>query len=145
MGCAETPQRELLRPTGGTQTGADIALNPGAFHTSAFPIERSFAASFWTNALPHPQVRYQIWTCFGDKAGIGQKREKKNNTRKLHTCKELKQLCNISKCKNKMHSISLSLSLSLHISPSKIPRNEKKNEPNTINSSRAQFALNIHL
>lgn len=140
MGCAETPQRELLRPTGGTQTGADIALNPGAF-----PIERSFAASFWTNALPHPQVRYQIWTCFGDKAGIGQKREKKNNTRKLHTCKELKQLCNISKCKNKMHSISLSLSLSLHISPSKIPRNEKKNEPNTINSSRAQFALNIHL
>lgn len=144
MGCAETPQRELLRPTGGTQTGADIALNPGAFHTSAFPTERSFAVSFWTNALP-PQVRYQIWTCFGDKAGIGQKREKKNNTRKLHTCKELKQLCNISKCKNKMHSISLSLSLSLHISPSKIPRNEKKNEPNTINSSRAQFALNIHL
>lgn len=135
MGCAETPQRELLRPTGGTQTGADIALNPGAFHTSApfqFPLSQL-------------QVRYQIWTCFGDKAGIGQKREKKNNTRKLHTCKELKQLCNISKCKNKMHSISLSLSLSLHISPSKIPRNEKKNEPNTINSSRAQFALNIHL
>lgn len=139
MGCAETPQRELLRPTGGTQTGADIALNPGAFHTSAPLFHSPFPSS------PHPQVRYQIWTCFGDKAGIGQKREKKNNTRKLHTCKELKQLCNISKCKNKMHSISLSLSLSLHISPSKIPRNEKKNEPNTINSSRAQFALNIHL
>lgn len=45
MGCAETPQRELLRPTGGTQTGADIALNPGAFHTSAPLFHSPFPSS----------------------------------------------------------------------------------------------------
>lgn len=65
MGCAETPQRELLRPTGGTQTGADIALNPGAFHTSAPLFHSPFPSSDTEGRHLHFQLREALLLLFG--------------------------------------------------------------------------------